>query len=101
VLLTLNDHEALQEKKTRNEKQLRLTTVQTWGILITSICLIITTFYTFFATKDNSLYEYFPQNGYILRVNKTNISKCIIVTSGHKEVIRVMEQTYGLPSCGS
>ncbi len=97
VILTLNDQETLKEKNDKNKNQQRLIRIQSIAIVVTTIFLILTTFFSFSNSVEK--YIYLPQKGYILRINKENSQRCIIVNSSYESIISIHKQTTGLSSC--
>ena len=76
IFVTLNDFdETMGEKASKAARARRLQHIQFWSLLITMICVVLTTLATYFSNND---YEYFQNSGYVLRYSPGSGETCVI-----------------------
>ena len=97
VLLTLNDFETLKSKTNQSILDKKLKKVQFWGIIITALCLIATTFWGILSKNTNSI-QYIPRNHYILKLTDGGKEKCLIPEVPANRVY-TLERVTGIKSC--
>jgi len=97
IILTINDNETLKSKSDKSELNLKLKNTQFWAILITSVCLMLT---TLFATLSNfsDTTEYIPRPGYIHKLTNGGKESCFIPEVPKKQADRLQQLT-GIKPC--
>lgn len=94
LFVTINDFdENMGAKAGKAARDRKLQIVQFWSLLITMICLLLTTSATYF---DNSSYEYFQNSGYVLRYSPSNGETCVIPET---PTIATVQQQLGKKLC--
>ncbi|EGQ7741025.1 MULTISPECIES: hypothetical protein [Vibrio] len=77
VLITLNDNESIKSKNEKGYWDLKLKQAQFWAVILTVVCLIISTTWGVFSQSTPEA-QYIPRDGYVLKLTNGGKSKCMI-----------------------
>ena len=98
ILLTQNDLETIQEKRTAARRRRRLELAQTTGIVVTAACLIVTTIWGIVREKEEKA-TYIPRSGYIVKIRGN--TQCLLIEKITPDFVEAMKEKTGIPACES
>ena len=98
VLLTVNDYETLKSKSEKSIIENRLKLAQFWGIILTAICLIISTIWGVLSPKSKTV-KLIPRTGYVLKITDSGNERYILPEVRDKRIILQLQDTTGLKAC--
>lgn len=98
LLLTVNDHEPLMEKRSAALLQKRLQTAQFWGIIITAFCLILSTIWGNLSQIRDV--HYLEMQNYVLRISDSGKNRCFIPVINQEYQLDQLTEITGVGACG-
>lgn len=97
VLITLNDNESIKSKNEKGEWDLKLKQAQFWAVILTVVCLIISTAWGVLSQSAPEA-QYIPRDGYVLKLTNGGKSKCII-TEVNENQTKIYTKLTGIEPC--